>query len=59
MPVYKLHYFNLRGRAELCRLIFAYAGQEYEDHRFEFDEWPEIKASKSVKMNCFSDAWFI
>lgn len=46
MPQYKLHYFNLRGRAELARLIFAQAGVEFEDVRFERSEWPSIKASK-------------
>ena len=46
MPHYKLHYFNLRGRAELARLIFAQAGVEFEDVRFERSEWPTLKASK-------------
>ncbi|CAF0861855.1 unnamed protein product [Adineta steineri] len=31
MPSYKLSYFNARGRAEVSRLIFAAAGQKYED----------------------------
>jgi len=44
-PSYKLHYFNLRARGELTRWIFAYANQEYEDHRIEFDQWPTIKPS--------------
>lgn len=36
---YKLVYFNSRGRAELIRYIFAYAGIKYHDFRFEFEEW--------------------
>ena len=28
MSKYKLMYFDVRGRAEICRLIFAAAGQE-------------------------------
>jgi prostaglandin-H2 D-isomerase / glutathione transferase len=42
MPHYKLYYFNGRGRAELSRLIFAAAGQEFEDVRFT-DDWPKHK----------------
>jgi hypothetical protein len=34
--MYKLTYFNLRGLAEMSRLLFAYAGVEYEDFRFPF-----------------------
>ena len=45
-PKYKLSYFNLYGRGELTRLIFAAAKVEFEDHRFSFEEWPEIKSSK-------------
>ncbi|XP_046646245.1 glutathione S-transferase 1-like isoform X1 [Daphnia pulicaria] len=45
MPAYKLHYFNLRGRAELARLILNQAGVEFEDVRFERAEWPALKAS--------------
>ena len=44
MANYKLYYFNARGRAELSRLIFAAAGQQYEDFRFEKDDWPKYKA---------------
>ena len=44
--IYKLIYFNLRGRAELARLIFAQAGVEYDDHRIEREEWPELKSCK-------------
>lgn len=41
---YKLFYFNFRGRGEVIRLIFAAAGQKFEDQRFEFEEWPKFKA---------------
>ena len=44
MSTYKLYYFNGRGRAEVCRLIFAAAGQKFEDIRYEFGEWPSHKA---------------
>ncbi|XP_064606204.1 uncharacterized protein LOC135471087 [Liolophura sinensis] len=44
MAKYTLHYFNLRGRAELTRLIFAAAGVEYTDHRMTGAEWQELKS---------------
>lgn len=45
-PHYKLVYFNARGRAEHIRLIFAYAGVEYEDVRIPKEKWPEYKKSQ-------------
>ncbi|ENN72265.1 hypothetical protein YQE_11126, partial [Dendroctonus ponderosae] len=42
---YKLLYFDLPGKAEHIRYIFAYAGVEYEDERIQKDKWPEIKKS--------------
>ena len=45
MPI-KIVYFNLRGLAELSRLIAAYGKIEFEDSRVEFSEWPALKASK-------------
>ena len=43
MADYKLTYFNLSGRAELTRLIFAKSGTAFEDDRIEFAEWPARK----------------
>lgn len=43
MSQYKLIYFNLRARGEIIRLIFAAAGQKYEDHRIERNQWPAYK----------------
>ncbi|XP_076795989.1 hematopoietic prostaglandin D synthase isoform X2 [Arvicanthis niloticus] len=43
MPNYKLLYFNMRGRAEIIRYIFAYLDIKYEDHRIEQADWPQIK----------------
>jgi glutathione S-transferase len=44
MSTYKLYYFNARGRAEVSRLILAVAGQNYEDIRYERDQWPAHKS---------------
>ena len=42
---YTLYYFNARGGAEAIRLIFAYAGVEYKDVRYEYnsEEWAKQK----------------
>ena len=46
-----MRYFNVRGRGELIRLVFEAAGQEYQDARFEREQWPEFKA-KSPTGQC-------
>ena len=49
-PKIKLTYFNVRGRAEIARLILAQAGVEYEDHRIPREDWPKIKPSKYLSL---------
>lgn len=39
----KLYYFGLPGRAEVARLCLHFAGTDYEDMRFTFEEWPKHK----------------
>jgi glutathione S-transferase len=47
MPTYKLHYFNVRGFAEVSRLQFAAAGVKYEDIRYERGStWESAKPSE-------------
>ncbi len=43
MPNYKLIYFNVRGRAELSRLILNCANVPFEDYRIEHSDWTAIK----------------
>ncbi|XP_043826009.1 hematopoietic prostaglandin D synthase [Dromiciops gliroides] len=43
MPHYKLIYFNMRGRAEIIRYLFAYLDIQYEDHRISLVDWPTVK----------------
>ena len=63
MPThYKLIYFNGRRRAEMIRLIFAYAGVEYEDFRFDPQEFHRYKAGKfliqisNIQPVCYTSA---
>ncbi|XP_014771118.1 S-crystallin 3 [Octopus bimaculoides] len=48
MPSYTLHYFNHRGRAEICRMLFAAAGVQYNDRRIEGSVWKDMRS----KMPC-------
>ncbi|XP_036359020.1 S-crystallin 3-like [Octopus sinensis] len=43
MPTYNLFYFNGRGRAEICRILFAAAGVHYTDRRIKISEWNRFK----------------
>lgn len=42
---YKVHYFPIRGRAEVIRVTLALAGQSWEEVPFTSETWPEAKAS--------------
>lgn len=44
MPSYTLYYFNGRGRAEICRLLFAAAAVQHTDKRIEHNEWDQWKS---------------
>jgi len=45
MSEFKLTYFNVCGRAELTRLIFAKSATPFQDDRIEFADWPARKAT--------------
>ena len=44
--VYTLTYFNVRGLAEMSRLILHYAQVPFNDVRIEKADWPSLKPSK-------------
>eukprot|EP00106_Octopus_bimaculoides_P016005 XP_014783447.1 PREDICTED: S-crystallin 2-like [Octopus bimaculoides] len=50
MPSYTLHYFNHRGRAEICRMLFAAAGVQYNDRRIESSEWSGMRSRMPCSM---------
>ncbi|KAL9962486.1 hypothetical protein ACROYT_G031591 [Oculina patagonica] len=49
MSGYKLYYFDVRGKGEICRLAFAAANIDFEDIRYpvagDREEWQKEKAS--------------
>ena len=49
MADFKLTYFNVCGRAELTRLIFAKSGTAFEDDRIEFADWPAKKGKENSR----------
>lgn len=50
MPSYTLYYFNGRGRAEICRMLFAAASVQYTDKRIEFSEWNTFRNKMPASM---------
>lgn len=46
MPTYKLTYFPVTALAEPIRFLLSYMGEEFEDFRFNREDWPSIKPSK-------------
>lgn len=53
MPEYKLHYFNITALGEPIRWLLKYGGVEFEDVRYEFDEWAEVKKSEFEEILVF------
>lgn len=48
-----IHYFDFqsRGRGQVIRLMWEDAGIAYEDVRYSFEEFPQVKRDKIAKMN--------
>ncbi|KAF5279381.1 hypothetical protein FQA39_LY05491 [Lamprigera yunnana] len=42
-PTYKLIYFQAKAIAEPIRLLLNYGDVDFEDYRFERENWPQIK----------------
>jgi len=49
MSSYKLTYFNFTGLAEPIRFLLSYLNIDFEDNRFEREQWPSIKPSNLKK----------
>ncbi|XP_038222288.1 glutathione S-transferase 2-like [Zerene cesonia] len=45
MPKVVFKYFEVKALGESTRLLLAYGGQEFEDQRIPFDQWPSHKPS--------------
>eukprot|EP01066_Platyproteum_vivax_P018408 Platyproteum_vivax@DN7542_c0_g1_i11.p1 len=45
---HKLRYFDFGGSAQQIRIAFHYAGVDFEDSRFAFPEWAEMKKSNTT-----------
>jgi hypothetical protein len=59
MSKYAVHYFNFYGRGEPIRWLLSYGKIDFEDHRFEEDEWAaKIKESMINLMNLISILFF-
>ena len=43
MSTVRITYFNIRGVAELTRLLFVYSEHDFEDERLEREAWPARK----------------
>lgn len=43
MPQYKLTYFPVKALGEPIRFLFSYGGVEFEDFRFDREDWPKLK----------------
>jgi len=50
MPSYKLTYFDLRARGELCRYVLHAAGQNFVDERLSFEQWGPLKAGNLLQL---------
>ena len=52
----KLVYFDIRGRGEVARLVMVAAGQQWDDARLTFQQWPAEKPSECVTGDSMPEA---
>lgn len=57
MASIKLYYFDARGRAEVPRMVLALAGKEFEDIRWQREDWPKYKPGELVTSNTKQGLW--
>ena len=48
-----LLYFDLTGRGEIIRLLYRFAGVEFEDRRITFAEFPAYKTNRKTLFSHF------
>lgn len=48
--IYKVYYFDMRGRAEIIRMVLSAADKEFEDIRLSREEWEKMKPSTPSKV---------
>lgn len=46
MTSYKVTYFDITALAEPIRFLLSYLNIDFEDFRFQREEWPALKPSK-------------
>lgn len=49
MSSYKLIYFPVTALAEPIRFLLNYADIEFEDERFDRNDWPKLKPSMYIR----------
>lgn len=46
MTSYKVTYFDITALAEPIRFLLSYLNIDFEDFRFQREQWPALKPSK-------------
>ncbi|XP_050416487.1 glutathione S-transferase [Patella vulgata] len=48
MPKYFLHYFDMKGRGEIIRFLFAAGGVQYGENVVQLPDWPAQKPNHAL-----------